>query len=1315
MRHIKLASAITVLFACLILPGMAKAQLIKQWEVKHDPNSVVRSKVIFDSDCNAIVSVMADTSTSVPNHELHWKHPEFYKYGNDGALEWSCSYDTFYVNCESGPCFDYYVNVWPWGIGVDSGGNLYAACRTGMHPYQSPLLLKISSAGDHLWTSVYDHPGPEPIRVESMSTNSEGYSWVIGSGEYVYSGCHDMPEFHVIRYDPTGDIYCEQTYRGGVYPGTQYGWALTGHDDNDNAYILGQAVYTYCFDTATCEYIDGCTSEMDWQIFKYGADCQTTWEVKIPFDYGDVVPWNYFVGNSGGILNHYFAEYRYPDSTTRIAWYNENGSFVRNLTPGGRVYSAENYPDGRFLLFRKVGLGDDAPRYMTRYDSLGAIEADVPITGSHHDLAIGDDLNMYLLFGDRVVCYDSSLNSLWEEACSGYRLIEVDSENSLYLADSTFYSTDTTRVAKFTRAKQFAILDAADNNPVAEEEFEIYEVDSTIMGLGIRHAGTHSTNTEGIIEFSVNDDYELMASGVGTGLKIGELASIDLQVDWKRAEKHRDILNTMYSVWLDPIKFDEQGQIDMTEINNNSTQEVVLDHPEIRYNLLVSLEWDATLEYHEGLAANFRAMSNYLYDVFDGQVRLDTVVIVDNRQYWNEADIVIHSDNMLRPYCIFHDTLVPGIERPWYYYAQIHMPRIWFGSRAYSRDASFGTYPHDKPKSTMYRTMAHEFGHYAFKFEDEYWFWDDDLEIFVEEERLRCNEIDNYGLMDKQNWLSNPKSSELSVDEDYLIGDCQNNQQWHRRHRSCWSQFDEWTETQFAGASPEPIFLKPDPTDPEERTPPPLLSYIPGPNHNGYEPADQKDYDVGVLAVFPQPLLPQEADTRDISIQTFFNGNPQGEMKTTLIRHIAGTNLVIGRHVQGRSTKNTVISGNREGYLMVLGARPDDEISVCMGTYEERTSLAQGSPAMIKPEKTWLVGSAIVGRSGVSKCRTTFSSSPQGDSMVIDTRAIEGNYPVICGAGLSGDTLSMNLYIAQLFNENPVLDLLNEYGEEYNYELNPGTGAYSTEVSDSLGSAGSFTVWAVDAGDAPFFFDIDYTITELEIDALRAIGPGGDCRLLIDSLESEVTMAILSSDYPIIRSNLTSDALQAGQAYSLAVDGALTDCGFTIYYTDDDLIFDDNVMGDETTLQMYQWDNQGREWQPLNSTVDTASNAVTASIDGAGTYAAFTTNIITGVDEDEHGEILPYKFELSQNYPNPFNPVTTIEYSLLRRSHVTVEVYNVLGQKVRSLIDREESAGSYTVTWNGNDNSGIPVASGVYLYRFQAGDHIETKKMLLLK
>jgi hypothetical protein len=94
---------------------------------------------------------------------------------------------------------------------------------------------------------------------------------------------------------------------------------------------------------------------------------------------------------------------------------------------------------------------------------------------------------------------------------------------------------------------------------------------------------------------------------------------------------------------------------------------------------------------------------------------------------------------------------------------------------------------------------------------------------------------------------------------------------------------------------------------------------------------------------------------------------------------------------------------------------------------------------------------------------------------------------------------------------------------------------------------------------------------------------------------------------------------------------------------------------------------------------------------------------------------VPGEFTLSQNYPNPFNPTTRIEFSLPNASQVTLEVYNVIGEKVTTLVDARLEAGLHSVEWNSTSESGIHVASGIYFYRLNAGDHIETKKMILLK
>jgi len=112
-------------------------------------------------------------------------------------------------------------------------------------------------------------------------------------------------------------------------------------------------------------------------------------------------------------------------------------------------------------------------------------------------------------------------------------------------------------------------------------------------------------------------------------------------------------------------------------------------------------------------------------------------------------------------------------------------------------------------------------------------------------------------------------------------------------------------------------------------------------------------------------------------------------------------------------------------------------------------------------------------------------------------------------------------------------------------------------------------------------------------------------------------------------------------------------------------------------------------------------------------YYTVIANLVDAVVEDVPN--LPLMFRLYQSYPNPFNPSTIVEYDLPRKSNVNITVYNVLGQKVRTLVSCTKPAGQHSVEWDGMDNHGRPVTSGVYFYRIIAGEHTETRKMLLLK
>jgi predicted CXXCH cytochrome family protein len=97
-----------------------------------------------------------------------------------------------------------------------------------------------------------------------------------------------------------------------------------------------------------------------------------------------------------------------------------------------------------------------------------------------------------------------------------------------------------------------------------------------------------------------------------------------------------------------------------------------------------------------------------------------------------------------------------------------------------------------------------------------------------------------------------------------------------------------------------------------------------------------------------------------------------------------------------------------------------------------------------------------------------------------------------------------------------------------------------------------------------------------------------------------------------------------------------------------------------------------------------------------------------------NGEI-PIEFALQQNYPNPFNPTTQINFSLPENQRVKLEVFDIIGRSVTTIVDKHMEPGNYNVTWDGNDANGMKVTSGIYLYRLQAGSYSAIKKMVLLK
>jgi hypothetical protein len=132
---------------------------------------------------------------------------------------------------------------------------------------------------------------------------------------------------------------------------------------------------------------------------------------------------------------------------------------------------------------------------------------------------------------------------------------------------------------------------------------------------------------------------------------------------------------------------------------------------------------------------------------------------------------------------------------------------------------------------------------------------------------------------------------------------------------------------------------------------------------------------------------------------------------------------------------------------------------------------------------------------------------------------------------------------------------------------------------------------------------------------------------------------------------------------------------------------------------------------------DSILDANPVSVTSPGNVTGINFNIASAVGDDEEGVVLslPYEFELSQNYPNPFNPETKIEYDLTKSAQVNLTIYNLLGQKVKTLVDERQAIGSYKVSWDGKNEQGKILSSGIYFYRLEVNGVPQTKRMVLLK
>ncbi|HEC80041.1 MAG TPA: T9SS type A sorting domain-containing protein, partial [Firmicutes bacterium] len=141
--------------------------------------------------------------------------------------------------------------------------------------------------------------------------------------------------------------------------------------------------------------------------------------------------------------------------------------------------------------------------------------------------------------------------------------------------------------------------------------------------------------------------------------------------------------------------------------------------------------------------------------------------------------------------------------------------------------------------------------------------------------------------------------------------------------------------------------------------------------------------------------------------------------------------------------------------------------------------------------------------------------------------------------------------------------------------------------------------------------------------------------------------------------------------------------------------------------------NSNDTWSEVSGgIVNTKNNTITVDITSFGVYAI-------GLGEGSKvggGSMIPSSFNLAQNYPNPFDDSTVIKFEIGETTNISLKVYNLAGQHVSTIYEGEKQPGVYTINWDGTDDNGVKLASGLYLYTLEAGsDFKATRKMIMVR
>lgn len=1081
---------------------------------------------------------------------------------------------------------DGYDNAYAYSIAtVFDGGYVIAGTRAS-----HITIMRLSSTGDSVWSKDYNDAGDGNANA-IIRTSDNGYA-VTGQ---IYSQPAGRTGIFLMKIDATGAM-AWQTIHGGA----QFDDASSVRAATDGGfYVVGSY---------------GVVDASDVYLLKTDANGVKVWDRKYP-----------------GI--HSPSDYDYATDVRTTA---DGGLIIT----GHRAVTTTRYDTDVFLLKTD---GSGVKQWESAFGGVGYDGGNSVIqTGDGGYAITGYDAAS--LDPDVIKSFVLKTNASgikeWDfMPRDGYGHAIVEAGTNYAIAGGAGTQAYLAKVTPGTSAtpRYFLLRDARDRT-IPNQTFDLYR--GTMQPGDDHKIATATTDAQGriLIDPSWYDDDDTV-----------RIAKIVFTQSTLKPD-HEIVENMAYRVMLDNVRYSERTSLPLTaamfDLYDDNVavleQTIRLAHTTVLYDLVVSIEWDANDAFIAEVGSGLRIASNYLYDCFDGQVALGKVVVVEDKTFWNGADVLITASTETWPHAGLegYRTSKVGDNQ------QVWMPRRWWGDPSLVRKFSVGADWLTKIPADNWRTLAHELGHQLFGFRDEY----------NNVAGTKVGEDYNLGFMDSHyskelrdeieipftSQLERIYASEMSAPERYRTED-RVNRQFVLRGSDCWTDFEKNYEKEYGG-----IFCPI--VKPSEGSLAAGATMLQGPNNESYtEPA----YDIASMmqtilysnrTSIVQPLA-------TISYRKDGAKTPVGKMKVVLKR-ADGTSLDLGLT-------------NKDGKLRVLGAQTGDKY-VASGTIDGKLLSSESTITLARKNDQ----------------KPTLASA---DSIDTEMHIALGTFTFVPHLAYRSDgKLDIGFGVNAQHTQDPRLhfDIDTTRVVDIPFTFVQSDNAYVATI-DSLPGVGHADVTAYDEAREPIPFFLDFSTVEF---SSELFGGMGGARLYLDSANRTTIARLswLSSGLPSPTAGLDANALRGGDVHALALaPGGQVMTGanqITIRYANDDM-----RSVDEQTLRIYKWDASLRAWSKVGGEVDTTHNEVTASITSAGTYAAFTTDGSAGADANGDA-----RGSLSMNTV-PDRGQTTIDVTMQQSDRVTIEVFSMLGQLVRVVASEEIAAGRHRFSW-----SHVGVPSGVY-------------------